>query len=90
MLCPWTLSHDWQMGSVPLVTSGWDPRNLLTCAALLALLAMSYRCLVDLELQRHTPAVVGLMLLVIPYLPASNLLVIVGFVVAERVLYIPR
>lgn len=49
LLCPWTLSHDWQMGSVPLVTSGWDPRNLLTCAALIALLAMSYRCLADLE-----------------------------------------
>ncbi|CAH0663857.1 unnamed protein product [Chilo suppressalis] len=89
LLCPWTLSHDWQMGSVPLVTSGWDPRNLLTCAALIALVALSCRCLVDLELQRHTPAVVGLMLLVIPYLPASNLLVTVGFVVAERVLYIP-
>ncbi|KAJ8724726.1 hypothetical protein PYW07_015684 [Mythimna separata] len=89
LLCPWTLSHDWQMGSVPLITSGWDPRNLLTCAAFIALLALSYRCLMDLELQRHTPAVVGLMLLVIPYLPASNLLVTVGFVVAERVLYIP-
>ncbi|CAH0629162.1 unnamed protein product [Chrysodeixis includens] len=89
LLCPWSLSHDWQMGSVPLITSAWDPRNLLTCAAFIALLALSYRCLVDLELQRHTPAVVGLMLLVLPYLPASNLLVTVGFVVAERVLYIP-
>ncbi|CAG9562868.1 unnamed protein product [Danaus chrysippus] len=89
LLCPWTLSHDWQMGSIPLITSGWDPRNLITGAALVALMALSYRCLMDLELQRHTPLVVGLMLLVIPYLPASNLLVTVGFVVAERVLYIP-
>ncbi|XP_045459919.1 protein O-mannosyl-transferase TMTC1-like [Melitaea cinxia] len=89
LLCPWTLSHDWQMGSIPLITSGWDPRNLMTCAALIALLALSYRCLMDLELQRHTPLVFGLLLLVIPYLPASNLLVTVGFVVAERVLYIP-
>ena len=31
----------------------------------------------------------GLLLLVIPFLPASNLLFHVGFVVAERVLYIP-
>ncbi|KOB77947.1 Uncharacterized protein OBRU01_01878 [Operophtera brumata] len=58
LLCPWTLSHDWQMGSVPLV-------------------------------QRHTPAVVGMLLLVVPFVPASNLLVTVGFVIAERVLYIP-
>lgn len=51
LLCPWTLSHDWQMGSIPLVTSGWDPRNLVTCAALIALLALSYRCLMDLEVR---------------------------------------
>ncbi|KAJ2938803.1 hypothetical protein O0L34_g18425 [Tuta absoluta] len=89
LLCPWSLSHDWQMGSISLVTSVWDPRNLLTCAALIALLALAYRCCTDLEIQRHTPAAVGLMLLVLPYLPASNLLVTVGFVVAERVLYIP-
>ena len=31
----------------------------------------------------------GLLLLVVPFLPASNLLFHVGFVVAERVLYIP-
>ncbi|XP_018575559.1 transmembrane and TPR repeat-containing protein 1-like, partial [Anoplophora glabripennis] len=39
--------------------------------------------------QRHTPIVLGLILLVFPFLPATNLLVTVGFVVAERVLYIP-
>ncbi|KAG6447797.1 hypothetical protein O3G_MSEX005176 [Manduca sexta] len=89
LLCPWTLSHDWQMGSVPLITSGWDPRNLLTCAAFGALLLLCYRCIADLEVQRHTPAVIGLLLLVIPFVPASNLLVTVGFVIAERVLYIP-
>ncbi|KAL4704691.1 hypothetical protein ACJJTC_011475, partial [Scirpophaga incertulas] len=89
LLCPWSLSHDWQMGSIPLVTNIWDSRNLLTCAAFIALVALSCRCLLDLELQRSTPVAAGLLLLVIPYLPASNLLVTVGFVVAERVLYIP-
>lgn len=29
-------------------------------------------------------------MLTVPFLPASNLIVTVGFVVAERVLYIPR
>ncbi len=33
---------------------------------------------------------IGISLLVMPYIPASNLFVTVGFVVAERVLYIPR
>lgn len=32
----------------------------------------------------------GLLFLVLPYLPASNALFHVGFVVAERVLYTPR
>ncbi|PZC80098.1 protein O-mannosyl-transferase TMTC1-like [Helicoverpa zea] len=89
LLCPWTLSHDWQMSSVPLITSGWDPRNLLTCAAFGAVLLLCYRFIADLEVQKHTPAVIGLLLMVLPFVPASNLLVTVGFVIAERVLYIP-
>lgn len=40
--------------------------------------------------QRHVPVVLGFLLLVLPFLPATNLVVTVGFVVAERVLYIPR
>lgn len=40
--------------------------------------------------QRHSVLVLSSLFLVLPFLPASNLLVIVGFVVAERILYIPR
>lgn len=54
LLCPWPLSHDWQMGSVPLVTSGWDPRNFLTGAAMIALLALVTRCILDLEVKIQT------------------------------------
>ncbi|CAN7937705.1 unnamed protein product, partial [Ixodes hexagonus] len=32
VLCPRTLSYDWQMGSIPLVSSPLDPRNLATVA----------------------------------------------------------
>lgn len=55
------------------------------CAILLV-----YRCIYDFEQQRHMPLVLGFLLIVLPFLPAANLLVTVGFVVAERVLYIPR
>ncbi|KAI4459976.1 hypothetical protein MML48_6g00013072 [Holotrichia oblita] len=41
------------------------------------------------QFQRHVPLVLGCLLLVLPFLPATNLVVTVGFVVAERVLYIP-
>ncbi|KAI5738348.1 hypothetical protein M8J77_005813 [Diaphorina citri] len=90
LLCPSTLSHDWQMGSIPLVTNLADSRNLATCAFFGCCLLLLYRCLSDLENPRHSPLFLGVLLLVIPFLPASNMLVTVGFVVAERVLYIPR
>ncbi|XP_053677834.1 protein O-mannosyl-transferase TMTC1-like [Anopheles nili] len=89
LLCPSTLSHDWQMGSIPLVTTLSDPRNLLTFIAFGAALLFAYRGLMDCEHQRHVPVVLGFLLLVLPFLPATNLVVTVGFVVAERVLYIP-
>ncbi|XP_055629999.1 protein O-mannosyl-transferase TMTC1-like [Toxorhynchites rutilus septentrionalis] len=89
LLCPSTLSHDWQMGSIPLVTSISDPRNLLTFIAFSAALLFVYRGMLDFEHQRHVPNVLGFLLLVLPFLPATNLVVTVGFVVAERVLYIP-
>lgn len=43
-----------------------------------------------LQSQRYSPLILGVLLLILPFLPASNLFVTVGFVVAERVLYIPR
>uniref|UniRef100_A0A8D8VDP2 dolichyl-phosphate-mannose--protein mannosyltransferase n=4 Tax=Cacopsylla melanoneura TaxID=428564 RepID=A0A8D8VDP2_9HEMI len=89
LLCPSTLSHDWQMGSIPLVTNLADARNLATCAFFGCCLLLLYRCLSDLDTQRQCPLILGVLLLVIPFIPASNILVTVGFVVAERVLYIP-
>ena len=43
-----------------------------------------------LQQQKQTPIVLGGLFLALPFLPAANLLVTVGFVIAERVLYIPR
>lgn len=90
LLCPATLSHDWQFGSVPLVASAGDGRNLATAAFLAALALLAHRALADLEPQRQPALVAGVLFLTLPFLPASNLLVTVGFVIAERVLYMPR
>lgn len=38
----------------------------------------------------HKEVLAGLLFLVFPFIPASNLFFRVGFVVAERVLYMPR
>ncbi|GFX56710.1 transmembrane and TPR repeat-containing protein 1 [Trichonephila clavipes] len=40
MLCPSTLSYDWQTSSIPLVESFWELRNLASLAYLLGLFAL--------------------------------------------------
>ncbi|XP_034241135.1 protein O-mannosyl-transferase TMTC1-like isoform X3 [Thrips palmi] len=90
LVCPASLSHDWQFGSVPLVTTLLgDGRNAATACALAALGLVLYRCFADFEYQRSPCLVLGTVVLTLAFLPASNLLVTVGFVLAERVLYMP-
>ncbi|CAN8027898.1 unnamed protein product, partial [Ixodes persulcatus] len=146
VLCPRTLSYDWQMGSIPLVSSLLDPRNLATVALGTVLVLLFWRacreqvsseetwpgvrvCRRQIEQDQPSPSIhslpnscefnicdsvvlvsrspqansqdgtdssssgcgllLPLLLALLPFLPASNLLVSVGFVVAERVLYIP-
>ncbi|XP_055011548.1 protein O-mannosyl-transferase TMTC3 [Boleophthalmus pectinirostris] len=88
LLFPSELCCDWTMGTIPLVESILDPRNLATLLfyaslGLLALHSLRYR---------HSSAktvIMALSLMVLPFIPASNLFFPVGFVVAERVLYVP-
>jgi hypothetical protein len=51
--------------------------------------SLALHCCVFQRLE-HKEALVGLLFLVFPFIPASNLFFRVGFVVAERVLYMPR
>ncbi|KAL1447066.1 hypothetical protein MTO96_028673 [Rhipicephalus appendiculatus] len=54
VLCPSTLSYDWQMGSIPLVTSPFDPRNMATLAVFASLLAFGWRALTTSNMKdRH-------------------------------------
>ncbi|XP_024431569.2 protein O-mannosyl-transferase TMTC1 isoform X2 [Desmodus rotundus] len=89
LLAPVTLCYDWQVGSIPLVETIWDMRNLATVllAAVMALLGL--HCLAAFKRLEHKEVLVGLLFLVFPFIPASNLFFRVGFVVAERVLYMP-
>ncbi|XP_049522366.1 protein O-mannosyl-transferase Tmtc3 isoform X3 [Dermacentor silvarum] len=94
LLFPHALCCDWTMGSVALVRSVADPRNAATLSLYGALAALAYVAL--FPGRRARPAddqqnviFLSLSLLVFPFLPASNLFFPVGFVVAERVLYMP-
>ncbi|XP_059051325.1 protein O-mannosyl-transferase Tmtc3 [Achroia grisella] len=82
---PEALCCDWTMGTVALLRSWKDPRNLATLALATTLIAAAVHALRT----RSSALSMGLALLVLPFLPASNLFFPVGFVVAERVLYMP-
>ncbi|NXC13545.1 TMTC1 protein, partial [Corythaeola cristata] len=89
LLAPITLCYDWQVGSIPLVESIWDVRNLATVFLVLVMTLLSLHCIAAFKKLEHKEVLVGLLFLVFPFLPASNLFFRVGFVVAERVLYMP-
>ncbi|RZF43193.1 hypothetical protein LSTR_LSTR013873 [Laodelphax striatellus] len=89
LLCPDWLCFDWSMGCVPLITTLSDSRILAVVVFLFLLFGV---CLTvinieDSKLQRA--ASLALIIMLVTFLPASNLFFKVGFVVAERVLYLP-
>ncbi|XP_032378797.1 protein O-mannosyl-transferase TMTC3 [Etheostoma spectabile] len=88
LLNPSELCCDWTMGTIPLVESLLDLRNLATLVFYTFLGLLVYHSL----RYRHSSArtvIMALSLIVLPFIPASNLFFPVGFVVAERVLYVP-
>ncbi|XP_068208484.1 LOW QUALITY PROTEIN: protein O-mannosyl-transferase TMTC2-like [Palaemon carinicauda] len=104
LLCPNTLSFDWSMEAIPLVTNLGDPRNLASVALCSVIGLLGLSALLSLRRRRMADdlgtsggessttgdiTVMGLAILILPFLPATNLFFYVGFVVAERILYIP-
>ena len=61
-----------------------DPRNIATLILFVILAHLAYAAL-----SNNRALLMSLALLAVPFLPASNLFFPVGFVVAERVLYVP-
>ncbi|KAJ8402447.1 hypothetical protein AAFF_G00369360 [Aldrovandia affinis] len=89
LLAPIVLCYDWQVGSIPLVESLWDVRNIATLLLGVVLVSLCLHCLTSLRRLEKREVLVGVLFLVFPFIPASNLFFRVGFVVAERVLYMP-
>uniref|UniRef100_A0A8D0U0P2 Protein O-mannosyl-transferase TMTC3 n=1 Tax=Sus scrofa TaxID=9823 RepID=A0A8D0U0P2_PIG len=88
LLNPSELCCDWTMGTIPLIESFLDVRNLATFiffCFLGALGVFSLRYSGD----SSKTVLMALCLMALPFIPASNLFFPVGFVVAERVLYVP-
>lgn len=124
LLCPSTLSYDWSMESVPLVTSLSDIRNSLSVIFYSLLVGLISKVLFKLyrlfarissktgwksqessnlsktwptqlaanttsQIEAISVIALALSLIILPFLPATNLFFYVGFVVAERLLYLP-
>eukprot|EP00071_Canis_lupus_P012510 XP_005634116.1 transmembrane and TPR repeat-containing protein 4 isoform X3 [Canis lupus familiaris] len=89
LLCPWWLCFDWSMGCIPLIKSAGDWRVTAPVALWLCLIGLICQALCSEDSHRRRILTLGLGFLIIPFLPASNLFFRVGFVVAERVLYLP-
>ena len=89
LFAPADLCCDWTMNTVPLVRSVSDPRNLATILLYAVLAHLVYRGLNVGPTSEASVILTGLGLLVLPFIPASNLFFSVGFVVAERILYLP-
>jgi hypothetical protein len=94
LLCPLTLCCDWSHDAIELITRADDPRNIATALLALALLLAALSLLYpkpgwEFRALNDTPLVMGMAILLLPFLPSANILFPVGFAVAERVLYTP-
>ncbi|OWF55836.1 Transmembrane and TPR repeat-containing protein 3 [Mizuhopecten yessoensis] len=88
LLCPSGLCCDWTMGTIPLVKSLLDVRNAATLG-FYACMVRFVTYMLNNQDKRNRVIIMGLTLMVLPFIPASNLFFPVGFVVAERILYTP-
>eukprot|EP00064_Thunnus_orientalis_P007054 superscaffoldBa00000763_g7073 len=88
LLCPWWLCFDWSMGCVPLIKSATDWRMVWLLLLWCVLIGLISQALCSQDSQRRRTLTLGLVLLVVPFLPACNIFFRVGFVIAERVLYL--
>jgi hypothetical protein len=96
LLFPTRLSFDWSMNSIELIKDLADGRNFLSVAFYAALFAVAAQTMKRALSRSHAtepetwPLISTSLSIAAPsFLPASNLFFYVGFVVAERVLYIP-
>eukprot|EP00042_Codosiga_hollandica_P042476 m.389976 g.389976 ORF g.389976 m.389976 type:complete len:925 (+) comp56338_c0_seq5:10-2784(+) len=112
LLVPKALCADWQMSSIPLLTTVSDARiaAVITFYAAFLMIARwalwdpvvsvqptpastkkdkTHSSQISPRASHQLPLTTAFLLAVITFLPASNLLFRVGFVVADRVLYIP-
>jgi hypothetical protein len=91
LVFPVHLCVDWSHSSIPLVEGFDDIRNVKILIMYLLLFCLCYWAFICTanEVQTRRRLAMSLILLIVPFTPASNLFFYVGFTLAERVLYTP-
>lgn len=93
LVWPSILSADWACLSVPVIEDLSDPRNAASAFLISLLIAVLWFGLSNsgdpLGSSLRRLAIVVVVMTVVPFLPSCGLFLTVGFVVAERLLYIP-
>lgn len=95
LFSPKDLAYDWAYGSIPLIKSIGDSRIYSIVSLFFLVIIVGVCCLRSLfdqtarQLTCPQRILLPTLLLFIPFIPASNVLVTVGFAVAERVMYTP-
>ncbi|KAJ0181217.1 hypothetical protein K1T71_003302 [Dendrolimus kikuchii] len=90
LIWPQWLCYDWSMGCIPVLKEVDDYRIIFVIIMYIYGL-LFIRALMDKQNKGSTKRLtfLALSLIVIPYIPAANIFYPVGFVIAERILYIP-
>ncbi|KAL5004274.1 hypothetical protein ScPMuIL_017730 [Solemya velum] len=88
LINPWWLCFDWSMGCIPTITSLTDPRIIAGVVLWIVLASLISHCFSGEFTKDQRILLLGLAFLIVPFLPACNLFFRVGFVIAERVLYL--
>lgn len=89
LVWPHWLCFDWSMGCIPLVDRATDPRNLASFFFWAVFFSAAFKALFSSSRKQRRYLTLGLALVAVPFLPATNIFFRVGFVVAERVLFVP-
>lgn len=89
VLFPFVLLCDWSMGTIPVVKSVLDLRNLETLVVFVVPTLALYLAWKLSNRRKRGIILISVLLIIIPFLPATNLFFPVGFVIAERILYVP-
>mmetsp|Transcript_12602 Transcript_12602/g.28553 ORF Transcript_12602/g.28553 Transcript_12602/m.28553 type:complete len:738 (+) Transcript_12602:62-2275(+) len=85
LVLPWHQSWDYSYDALPMVTSLLDLRMLGISSAYLSIASLAAW---GLRFRRENPVMIlALGMIVIPFVPASNLLFLVGTTIGERLLY---